>query len=197
MARSEAEGREEGSLELISRHVERQMDLQWGHWDLVDGRLRLLLGFVGAVFVAVLAFISNEAGDLADATIWLVVAAILLLMMSAVIAGLAWLPRQVDMPPEPLHLRQKYADKPPREVLLAVVDTMVDAYNDNRRIIDEKLGAFRRAAAILVVAVFLMATGAIVELLDEHDGGAAVNLSQGTWSAPTPTQTADQTGPRP
>ena len=133
--------------------------------DLVDGRLRLLLGFVGAVFVAVLAFISNRAGDLAGTTIGLVVAAILLLMLSAVLAGLAWLPRDVYMPPEPLHLRQKYLHKPAREVVLAVVDTMVEAYNDNQRIINEKLGAFKRAAASLAVAVFLMATGAIVELL--------------------------------
>jgi hypothetical protein len=165
MTRPDGEDTDGGSLELIARHVERQMDLQWGHWDLVDGRLRLLLGFVGAVFVAVLAFISSRAGDLAGATIALVVAAILLLMLSAVIAGLAWLPREVYMPPEPLHLRQKYADKPAREVLLAVVDTMVEAYNDNERKIDEKLGSFRSAAAILAVAVFLMATGAIVELL--------------------------------
>ena len=89
MTRSDSEGGEPGSLELISRHVERQLDLQWGHWDVIDGRLRLLLGFVGAVFVAVLAFVSNGAGDLANATIGLVVAAILLLMLSAVIAGLA------------------------------------------------------------------------------------------------------------
>jgi len=165
MTRLEGEGAEPDSLELIARHVERQLDLQWGHWDLVDGRLRLLLGFVGAVFVAVLAFISNRAGDLTGATIGLVVAAILLLMLSAVLAGLAWLPREFDRPPEPLHLRQKYLGKPTQEVVLAVVDTMVEAYNDNRRRIDDKLGAFRRAAASLAVAVFLMATGAIVELL--------------------------------
>jgi hypothetical protein len=165
MTRPDSEGGEPGSLELISRHVERQLDLQWGHWDVIDGRLRLLLGFVGAVFVAVLAFVSNGAGDLANATIGLVVAAILLLMLSAVIAGLAWLPREFDRPPEPLHLRQKYLRKPVQEVLLAVVDTMVQAYNDNQRMIDEKLAAFRYAAVGLTVAVFLMATGAIVELL--------------------------------
>ena len=165
MTRPDGDGAEPDSLELISRHVERQLDLQWGHWDLVDGRLRLLLGFVGAVFVAVLAFISNRAGDMAPATIGLVVAAILLLMLSAVIAGLAWLPREFDRPPEPLHLRQKYLGKPVQEVVLAVVDTMVQAYNNNQRRIDEKLAAFRYAALGLAVAVFLMATGAIAELL--------------------------------
>ena len=64
-----------------------------------------------------------------------------------------------------MHLRQKYLRKPVQEVLLAVVDTMVQAYNDNQRMIDEKLAAFRYAAVGLTVAVFLMATGAIVELL--------------------------------
>jgi len=132
MARPDDGRGELGSLELISRHVERQLDLQWGHWDIIDGRLRLLLAFVGAVFVAVLAFIANRAGDLAGATVGLVVAAILLLMLSGLIAGLAWLPREFD---------------------------------DNQRRIDEKLAAFRYAAGGLAGAVFLMAIGAIVELL--------------------------------
>jgi len=165
MARLDDERGEFGSLELISRHVERQLDLQWGHWDIVDGRLRLLLGFVGAVFVAVLAFVANRAGDLTRATVGLVVTAVVLLMLAGLIAGLAWLPREFDRPPKPLLLRQKYLARPAQETLLAIVDTMVQAYNDNERRIDEKLAAFRYATGGLAVAVFLIAVAAILELL--------------------------------
>lgn len=165
MARRDDERGEFAGLELVSRHVESQLDLQWGHWDVIDGRLRLLLGFVGAVFVAVLAFVANRAGDLATATVGLVVAAIILLMLSGLIAGLSWLPREFDRPPKPLPLRQKYLARPAHETLLAIVDTMVQAYNENQRRIDEKLGAFRYAVGLLAVAVFLMAVGAILELV--------------------------------
>jgi len=165
MARRDDQRRELGSLELISQHIERQLDLQWGHWDIIDARLRLLLGFVGAVFVAVLAFVANRASDLATATVGLVVAAIVLLMFCGLITGLAWLPREFDRPPKPSPLRQKYLGKPAQETLLAIADTMVQAYNDNERRIDQKLAAFRYAAGALAVAIFLIAVGAILELL--------------------------------
>jgi hypothetical protein len=153
------------SLETISAHVEKQLDLQWEHWDIVDGRLRLLLGFVGAVFVAILALVSNRAGELAGATVGLVVASTILLMLCALLTGLAWLPREFDRPPKPAHLRQGYLGRPAEQTMLAVVDAMVEAYNGNERKIDEKLGAFRRAGYLLALAVSLLAIGAILELV--------------------------------
>lgn len=153
------------SLELVSAYVEKQLDLQWQHWDIVDGRLRLLLGFVGAVFVAILAFVADRAGDLACATVGMVVASTILLMLSALLTGLAWLPGEFDRPPKPVYLRKSYVARPREETALAVVDTMVEAYNDNQGKIDEKLAAFRRAAYLLALAVFLIAIGAVLELV--------------------------------
>ena len=67
------------SLDLIFGEVSKQLDLQWQVWEAVDARLRLILGFIGAVFVATLAF-SDPTRDLAAfSDIFLVVAITLLL----------------------------------------------------------------------------------------------------------------------
>jgi hypothetical protein len=86
------------SLETISPHVEKQLDLQWEHWDIVDGRLRLLLGFVGAVFVAILALVADRAGELARAMVGLVVASTILLTLFAGCGGSGGEPSSMSTP---------------------------------------------------------------------------------------------------
>ena len=152
------------SLELVLEHVDRQLDLQWQHWEDVDARLRLLLGFAGAIFVATLAFVSREDA-LSRAATGLALASIGLLMMSGIVAGLAWLPRHFDRPPSPLGLREDYVGRPVGETRLAIVDAIVDAYNKNEIAIGEKLGAFRTAAVLFAGAVGLIAVASVVALV--------------------------------
>jgi hypothetical protein len=151
------------SLELVLEQVEKQLHLQWQHWEQVDGRLRLLLGFVGAIFVAILAF-AGRGDPLPRAATGLALASISLLIASGVIAGLAWLPREFQLPPNPRALREDYVVRSVAETKLAVVDIMVEAYDKNQRSIEEKLGAFRSAAALFAAAVGLIAVAAAVAL---------------------------------
>ena len=151
------------SLELIASHVEKQLDSQWGHWDEVDGRLRLLLGFIGAIFVAALAF-ANQTDDLSDLASGLLIAAVVVLLVSGIIASASWLPRRFERPPKPTGLRERYLASPQDETRLAVLDTMVEAYEDNQRRMDEKLAGFKNAALALGVAITLIAIAAIIEL---------------------------------
>ena len=51
-----ADGQSTPSLDFVFGEVSKQLDLQWQVWESVDGRLRLTLGFIGAIFVATLAF---------------------------------------------------------------------------------------------------------------------------------------------
>jgi hypothetical protein len=143
--------------------VEKQLDLQWQHWDQVDGRLRLLLGFIGAIFVATLAFTDRTNGLSGSAKV-LLITAVVLLIASGLIATLAWLPRRFDRPPKPLTLREEYLTSAKEETILAVVDTMVRAYDENEMRIDEKLAGFRNDALILGVAVLAIARAAIIEI---------------------------------
>ncbi|MFQ5879905.1 MAG: hypothetical protein ACE5IZ_07035 [Dehalococcoidia bacterium] len=161
----EVQPQEWRTLELIAGQVEKQLDVQWQLWNTVDDRLlRLLVGFGGAFFLALLAF-ADRTSDLADATAGLVAAAIAVLLLSSLIAGAAWLPREFDRPPNPSHLRNAYLGTPPQETVLAIVNSMVQAYDENQRMIHEKQGAFRRAAFLLALGAFLLAAGALVELL--------------------------------
>ncbi len=152
------------SLELVASQIEKQLDLQWEHWDEVDGKLRLLLGFIGAVFVATLAF-SDRTSDLSSSATVFLISAVVLLIASGIIATLTWLPRRFDRPPKPLALREEYLTLPREQTLLAIMDTMVKAYDDNQARIDEKLAAFRNAALILGVAVLAIAVAAIIEVV--------------------------------
>jgi len=151
------------SLEVVAGQVERQLDLQWEHWDSVDGRLRLLLGFVGAIFVVTLAF-TNPTSEVSDLGRSLLIAAIVVLILAGVVAFLAWLPRLFDRPPDPRALREQYLASPPNETRLSVLDTMIQAYGENEIRITEKLNGFRVAAWLLGAAVLLIAIAGIIEL---------------------------------
>ncbi len=164
------------SLEVIASMVETQLDLQWALWDSVDTRIRLLLGFSAAVFLATLALL-NRGRDFADASTYLLAVAISLLIVSTVVAGLAWLPREFDRPPKPSALRDNYLATHPVATKLAVLDTMIEAYNDNEKTIDEKLVAFRRAALSLSVAVLLIAIAVIVELFSASSNGTTAGTA--------------------
>jgi hypothetical protein len=160
---SEQKQRPLESLELVATHAEKQLDSQWDHWDQVDGRLRLLLGFVGAIFVATLAF-ANSASDTSSLAKALLISAIVVLIVSGIIATAAWSPRKFDRPPNPAVLRDKYLTSPRDETRLVVLDTMLEAYNENQRRIDEKLVGFRNAMLVLGIAIVLIAVAGIIEI---------------------------------
>jgi hypothetical protein len=160
----EREESETPSLDLVFDEVNRQLDLQWQVWEAVDGRLRLLLGFIGAVFVAALAF-SGPDRDMSDLTKVVLVVAFVTLLTSGTVATLAWLPGKFDRPPKPSTLRDDYLTSTPDITRLTVLDTMLDAYSENQRRIDEKLAGFRNAGLALGISILFIATGAIIELV--------------------------------
>ena len=173
------------SLELISANVERQLDLQWQVWDAVDARLRLLLGFIGAVFVATLAF-SDPTRGLAVPSDILLVLAIGSLLASGLIASLSWLPGKFDRPPNPSWLRDHYLTASTDETQLAVLDTILEAYTENQNRINEKLAGFRNAAIVFGFAILLIAATVIIEVVRDDETEKAI---------PEPAATAAQAGP--
>lgn len=171
------------SLDLVAAHVERQLDVQWELWDSVDVRLRLLLGLAGAILVATSAFVAG-ADELNVFSRGLLIASVVVMLLASAVTGLAWLPREFDRPPKPETLRQRYLNRPGTDLQLAVVDSMVKAYNNNEKKIDEKLGAFRNSIRILAIGVLLFASVAIIEVVSNETTDIP-----GTGPTATPTAT--------
>lgn len=151
-----AEGQPTPSLDFVFSEVSKQLDLQWQVWESVDGRLRLTLGFIGAIFVATLAF-ADPTHELSTSGKVFLVMAIAGLLISGLMATLAWLPSRFNRPPRPSSLRDDYLTAQSEETQLAVLDTMLDAYAENERRIDEKLAGFRNSGIVFVVAILLIA----------------------------------------
>jgi hypothetical protein len=57
-----------------------------------------------------------------------------------------------DWPPKPAALRDEYLLKDPRETKLAVIDTLIEAYNANERTLARKIRAFVVAFSLTAVA---------------------------------------------
>lgn len=152
------------SLDVVAYHVERQLDLQWQQWDLMDGRLRMMLGFAGAAFAASLAFFGS-GNDLSGPSLALVVVVALWLCLSAAIATVAFLPREFQRPPEPRFLRENYLVVGEADTKRDVIDTMVDAYEMNAEKIREKSLMFLYSVVAFAIGVILAGAAALLELL--------------------------------
>jgi hypothetical protein len=148
------------SLDYVHERVLAQLDAQSDLWDVVDARLRLILGVIGIVFAAALglqrgpALIPFWAGALA-------VAAVILFLAAGIVAAWVYWPSPFDRPPDPASLRGQYLTTDPRVSKLEVIDTAIEAYNKNQRVIDRKNFAFKVAFVLAGIATGLLG-GAII-----------------------------------
>lgn len=148
------------SLDYVHDQVQSQLEAQSELWDVVDGRLRLILGVIGIVFAASATFqrgASQAGAALIPFGIGLaVIVAVALFLAAATIVAFAYWPQKFNRPPDPLDLRSRWLTTDPSEVKLIVVDSMLDAYNDNEAVIEAKNRAFKRAFVVTAVAIALM-----------------------------------------
>ena len=152
------------SLDVVAYHVEKQLDLQWQLWDLMDGRLRTILGFAGAAFAAEIAFFSSGS-DLNAVSTGFVIAASISVAVATALAGLAFMPRTFQRPPRPRYLRENFLVMSDADTKLQVMDTMIAAYEENSVKVHEKASAFRNSVLALSLAVGLSSLAALIELL--------------------------------
>jgi hypothetical protein len=144
------------SLDFIHEQVTAQIKQQWDIWNVVDGRLRLILGVVGIVFAAVLGF-QRGPTHLTPVVVDLLFIAILCFVLAAVIAAIVYIPMNFSWPPEPGALREQYLLSDPRDTKLAVTDTIIEAYTENWKRIERKVNGFRIAFGLSAVAVVALA----------------------------------------
>ena len=146
------------SLDYVHERALAQLEAQDDLWDVVDSRLRMILGVISIVFAAAAAF-QRVATDAARLPVFVggpVIVAIALFLVAAVIAGLEYWPTEFDRPPRLQHLRDDYLMTDPREAKLAVIDTILLAYANNELVIKRKNRAFKQSFVLTAAATVLL-----------------------------------------
>jgi hypothetical protein len=101
------------SLDYIEEVTQAQMKRQSDEWDLVDGRLRLVLGVVGIVFAAVLGF-QRGPSQLEWPVAFLVMMAIVMFLIAGASAAIVYWPMTFNWPPDLTDFRE-YLTTDPRD----------------------------------------------------------------------------------
>ncbi len=79
--------------------------------------------------------------------------------------AIAYWPRDFDRPPKPSGLRAQYLTRDPRETKLAVIDTVILAYNANVATIAMKIRLFKIAFVLMSSATALLAVAVVVQVI--------------------------------
>ena len=170
------------SLDYIQAQVEGQIKAQFDVWRLLDDRLRLVLGVIGIVFTAVLAF-QRTAAPVDPDVVYLLRVAMIYFFLAGLIAAFSYMwGMDLDWPPHPTGLREGFLTTPERETRLTVIDTVVAAYTENERRIVRRARAFFVAFGLTIVATMLLAMATWI-----HIGSAATGVSQPQPGLRTPT----------
>jgi hypothetical protein len=156
------------SLDYIHDQVQEQLKAQSDLWDAVDGRLRLILGVIGIVFAASATFQRQVTlGGTAQIPFWIglfVGLAVVLFLIAGAIVAVAYWPQEFNRPPDPIDLRNRWLTTEPEEVKLIVIDSILEAYNDNEDVIERKNDAFKAAFVLTAVATAVMGLALIAQL---------------------------------
>jgi hypothetical protein len=152
------------SLDYIEEVIQDRMERQSDAWDLVDGRLRLILGVVGIIFAAVLGF-QRGPSQLDFHVVVLVNLAVGLFLLAGIIAAIGYWPGDFNWPPDPEDFRE-YINTDPRRTKRELVDSMIfRGYNRNRVLMLWKGRAFRTAFVLTVCAVVALAAALMSHMM--------------------------------
>ena len=124
----------------------------------------MLLGFIGVVFAGSLGVTGNLSPGAWPVRL-LAGLAVVALLVAGVLAAQAYLPREIHQPPNVRTLRTRFLTRPSAESKLAIVDELLWAYDSNKSVIVQKLGAYRRAQSSFVVSVIFLAVAIVLRLL--------------------------------
>lgn len=145
------------SLSVLDTEVRDQLASQLSHFESLDAKAGVLLGFAGL-------FVALAPGS--DST-WIDVARFAG-VVSAVLALLAFLPRNYPVL-DLLRLRQRYLSAEPDFTRLTLLDTHIQMLEQARRLIEQKASRLKIAIGALLLAIAL----AFIGLLVESDSGGA------------------------
>ncbi|MCL6450938.1 MAG: hypothetical protein K6T75_06575 [Acetobacteraceae bacterium] len=133
------------SHELILNVAESRLEYQRSSLEASDVKTGVLLGAQAVL----LSLLFSAAGPISPLTL----IAGSLLLLSFLLALLAYLAGPFRCDPNPAALFAKYCDEPPAEIRYAVLYQVVDAYSRNQVILQRKESLIRWSMGILVVAL--------------------------------------------
>jgi hypothetical protein len=139
------------SPELIASRVEAQLDVQLRHFDGLDNKAGIVLGFAG-----ILVAIGNGA------TIALAVAGRVAAVAAAVLALWAFLPRKypvLDM----RKLRDRYLRADLEFTTLHLLDTEIRMEERASALLDRKAFRLKLAVGLLATAALMIAAGTLLD----------------------------------
>jgi hypothetical protein len=93
----------------------------------------------------------------------LAIAGLVLFALAGVVSVVAYWPRGFNRPPAPSGLRKNIITNE-REIKLAVLDKMLDAYESNELWLERKFVAFRLALVITAMAAAALGASVIIQL---------------------------------
>lgn len=160
------------SLDYVHEQVLAQLQAQSDLWDAVDGRLRLILGFIGIVFAAAIGLqravpVATGPSGPVLLPFWVGAAAavaVMVYLIAGLIVAVAYWPTPFDRPPKPDALREQYLLADPRQTKLDVIDTIIEAYNRNTAPLARKNLAFKVAFVLTGIATALMGVALIGQI---------------------------------
>jgi hypothetical protein len=157
------------SLDYVHDRVIAQLEAQSNTWDIIDGRLRFILGVVGIVFAAVLGLQRGASPIPYWAGIFAILG-VIAFFIAGLFAVYGYSITVFDMPPEPAALRREYLTTDPKETKLVVIDTIIEAYNRNQSVLSEKMTAFWTAFRLTVLATGLLGAAVVVQVASQTKG---------------------------
>jgi len=147
------------SLDYIHDQIAEQLKQQYDLWDIIDGRLRLILGVISVIFAVSVGFQRSQS-QLALPVGLLAIVAILIYLLAGILVSIAYWPRNFNWPPKPAGLRGLIL-KDPRETKLEVIDSIIEAYNHNAGVIERKILFFKIAFVLTALATVCLSAAVI------------------------------------
>ncbi len=138
------------SLDLVALRVQAQLEHQLQHFDGLDNKAGIVVGFAGVVVA------------IAEGLRLLAIAGRLAAVLAALLALWSFLPRRYPVL-DTRKLRDRYLRADPEFTKLHLLDTQIRMEERASVLLDRKAFRLKLAVACLAAAVLLMAAGILLE----------------------------------
>lgn len=152
------------SIDIVFDQAQRLIDIQSQIWDQTNSRLSLVIGFIGIILAAAVGLI-GQATDLHQAAKGFSVASVIVLLAAGLLTGLAYLPGVFNRPPALEPLLNQYLDQREHHTKHEIVIAMLEAYNENRDKIHQKLRFFNAGFVGFGLGIVFIGAAVITQVI--------------------------------
>lgn len=133
------------SFDIVAEETRLQLDLQHRHFDALDTKAGIVLGFSG-----VLVALGTRSQT------WLTATALVLAVASSLCSGNAFRPRNFPVV-EVLELRERYLSAEPKFTSLRLLDSRVEMWHQGTWLLELKAKWLKRSLGTLALSVIMFA----------------------------------------